>query len=94
MKKIALIAATASMLMLSACGQPITYQDKEYPTYGLFNETSSKSDKMCYETSIGNVIWSIILIETIIAPVYFIGFSLYNPVGPKGPNGECGIDVE
>lgn len=92
MKK-TIAAAVAMSLMLSACGRPIQHEGKEYPTYGLFNETSKRSDKMCYETSIGNVVWSIILVETIVAPVYFIGFSLFNPVGPKGPNGECGIDA-
>lgn len=90
MKRI--IAAILIATMLSACGQPLNYGGKEYPTYGLINADNSKSDKMCYEISVGNVIWSILLVETIVAPIYFIGFSIQNPVGPKGPNG-CGIDA-
>ena len=90
MKRI--IAAVLIATMLSACGSPITHQGKHYPTYGLFNENSSKSANMCYEISVGNVVWSIILVETIVFPIYFIGFSLFNPIGPKGPNG-CGIDA-
>lgn len=85
------IAMILIACMLTACGQPINYGGKEYPTYGLFNQDTAKSNKMCYEVSVGNVIWGIILIETIVAPVYFVGWSLWNPVGPKGPNG-CGID--
>ena len=92
MKKIFSSIAIMSLLTLSSCGKPIDYNGKHYPTYGLFNEDDSKSDKMCYKISVGNVIWSIFGIETVIMPVYFIGFSLYNPVGPKSPDGKCGID--
>lgn len=90
-KSIAAVAALS--LMLAGCGRPIQHEGKEYPTYGFLNEDSSRSKNMCYEVSIGNVFWSVILVETIVAPVYFIGFSLFNPVGPKGADGECGIDA-
>ena len=33
---------------------------------------------------VGNVVWSVLLVETVIAPIYFLGFSLFEPVGPKG----------
>lgn len=92
MKKTFAFVAAASM-MLAACGQPIDYQGKHYPTHGVFNEDAAKSKDMCYEVSVGNVVWSIILIETIVMPIYFIGWSLWNPVGPKSANGECGIDA-
>lgn len=91
-KSIAILAAAA--LMLASCGQPLTYQGKEYPTHGLLNEDSSKSNNMCYELSVGNLILSIVLVETIVAPVYFLGFSLFNPVGPKDPVKGCGIDAQ
>ena len=89
--------AVAAAITLAGCGSPavITTVDgkaKEYPTYGWFNWNTSMSEKVCYDVSVGNVVWSIILIETVIAPVYFIGFSLFNPIGPK-IDGKCGIDV-
>jgi hypothetical protein len=90
MKK--LIASALIVSLLAGCGHPLQVANKEYPTYGLFNTDSSKSDKMCYEVSVGNVVWSIILIETIVAPVYFVGWSLFNPVHPKPESGKCGID--
>ena len=83
----------ASCLSLAACGHPIDVNGKHYPTYGIINADSSKSKDMCYEVSVGNVVWSVILVETVIFPIYFIGFSLFNPVGPKGANGACGIDA-
>ena len=52
-------------------------------TYGIFTQQSKQNPNIEYEIVIGNIIWSIILIETIIAPIYFIGFSLYQPVSPK-----------
>jgi len=90
MKKI--LVATLIATMLVGCGEPLTVGNKTYPTYGLFNENSSKSDKMCYEVSVGNVVWSIIGIENIIMPVYFVGFSIYNPIGLKDAAGKCGIN--
>lgn len=91
MKKIITTALIAAAL--SACGTPMDYAGKHYPTYGLFNKDTTKSEKMCYDVSVGNVIWSIILIETVVMPVYFVGWSLWEPVGPKGAAG-CGIDAK
>ena len=92
MKRI--IAAVMIAVMLTACGHPaditINGTTKEYPTYGIVNRDTSMSPNVCYELSIGNVIWSILLVETVIAPIYFIGFSIYNPIRPKGPDG-CGL---
>lgn len=81
-------------LMLSACGQPLQVADKTYPTYGFINEDSAKSEKMCYEVSFGNIFWGLFLVETLVAPVYFFGFSLFNPVSAKGADGKCGIDSQ
>lgn len=91
MKKI--IASLLIATLLSACGHPMDYNGKHYPTVGLFND-ENKSKNMCYEVSAGNVVWSILLVETIVAPIYFVGFSIMNPVGPKGENGQCGIDAK
>lgn len=54
-----------------------------YDTYGFFNKNSKENPNIQYEIILGNVIWACILSGSIIFPVYFIGFSLYEPVGPK-----------
>ena len=91
MKKV--IAAVLVASMLSACGNPAVLGGKEYPTYGLINEGTSKSEKVCYEAVFGNVVWSVLLIETVIMPVYFVGWSLWEPVSLK-KDGKCGVDAE
>ena len=55
----------------------------DYDTYGLLNKDDYKDDNIKYRLSYGNLIWSFIFVETIIAPVYFIGFSLYEPICKK-----------
>lgn len=84
----------AGCLFLAGCGRPLTIQKDgksvTYPTYGILNEGSSRSRNVCYQVSVGNIVWSIILIESIVFPVYFIGFSLYNPTRlKKSPDDDC-----
>jgi hypothetical protein len=89
MKRIIAVSLIAASLV--GCGQPAWIGGKKYDTYGLFNESTHKNPNIAYEVSIGNVVWSIILVETIVFPVYFVGFSLFNPVGPKGDASQNGV---
>lgn len=73
------VLACALALAVVDCGNPIQACGKTYPTYGLFNSELADPD-VKYTIIPGNVVWSIILVETIFAPVYFVGFSLYEPV--------------
>lgn len=81
MNRVILLAAAVA---LSGCADNKWIGGKEYGTYGLLNEGSMKSDKVEYRLVAGNVIWSVILCETVFAPIYFIGFSIYEPVGVAG----------
>jgi hypothetical protein len=78
-----LVAALATTLMLSACGNDKTINGKNYDTYGVFNEESQKDPAILYEVSAGSVIWAIILCETIVFPVYIVGWDLWQPVRAK-----------
>ena len=89
MKRI--IAVSLAAALLAGCGQPAWIGGKQYDTYGFFNESTKKNPNIRYEVSVGNVVWSIVLIESIVFPVYFIGFSLFNPVGLKGDNSQNGV---
>ena len=61
MKRTIAIVVVLSFL-LAGCGKPQYLgqgqEQKYYPTYGLFNDGSSKSKNVCYEISVGNVIFT------------------------------------
>ena len=84
--------ALLACLLLSACGRPQYLGGTHYETYGLLNESTWRAKNVCYEASAGNIILSIVFIETIIFPVYFVGFSLFNPVRLKrDANDDCSV---
>ena len=82
MKKIIAIALMA--ITLTGCGNSAKIDGKRYATYGLLNKDDNRNEKIEYRLITGNVIWAVVLCETIVAPIYFIGFSLYEPVGVAG----------
>jgi len=86
MKKTIAIFLTAMFLFsfVAGCGDNKVIDGKEYTTYGFLNKSEKRNPNVQYELIVGNVIWGILLVETIIAPVYFFGFSLYEPVGKRG----------
>jgi hypothetical protein len=87
MKKfIATFVLTAFTFLTVGCGQPKTIDGVTYDTYGFMNADTKKNPKIKYEISTGNVIWSVILFSSVVAPVYFIGFSLYNPIALNDNN--------
>ena len=43
-------------------------------------DSSTKNENIRYEVSVGNVVLSIIFSETIVAPVVFTGWYLFEPV--------------
>jgi hypothetical protein len=80
--KAVLVAVILSMLLVG-CGQERTINGKLYPTYGVFNSDDNKDPEIRYQVIVGNLIWSVLLCETIVVPIYFFGFSLFEPVGLK-----------
>lgn len=79
-----MIAITlCAALALSGCARPKVIGGVEYRPYGLMNADQRKNSRVEYDVVWGNVVWACILSETLIAPIYFFGFSLFEPVGPK-----------
>ena len=92
MKKIIALAVAASIALTGCADSKSLTVDgvrKNYPTYGWINASEMKSDKVCYAVSTENVILSILLIETLVFPVYFVGFDLYEPIRVKPEDGNC-----
>ncbi len=75
------IAVLLAATILMGCGSNMVIDGKEYETYGLFNKEEVRSSSVKYKLITGNVVWSIVLCSSIIVPVYFFGFSLYEPIG-------------
>lgn len=68
------------LLFLSGCADTKHIEGTTYDTYGLINKDEVRNDAIKYRLVWGNVAWSVVLCETIVAPIYFIGFSMYEPV--------------
>jgi len=79
------VALVCALLVVTTvgCGNTMVVKNVEYDTYGLLNEDEKKNPEIEYRVIWGNVFWGIVLSETIIAPIYFFGYSLFEPVGEK-----------
>jgi hypothetical protein len=58
-----------------------TKTEKIVTPFGLINEYDQRNNDVAYKINVGNIIWSVIAIETIIVPVILIGWQLYEPIG-------------
>ncbi len=79
-----LMASMMIILMLvfafAGCADTKYIDGVKYNYYGLFNKDSQKNPDIEYRVVLGNVVWGIILVETVIAPVIIAGWFLWEPV--------------
>ena len=71
------------VLVSGGCSDTKVIDGIEYDTYGILYVEDKKNPDIEYKVCWGNVVLGIILVETIIAPIYFFGFDMYEPVGKK-----------
>jgi len=98
MKILKIILSIILIISITGCANRKTIKSSEngvsvtrtYIPYGLF-DPEDQNPNIQYRVSIGNVVWSILLFETVIAPVVLFGWYLYEPVGPKVPNDMRGV---
>jgi len=67
-------------VIMTGCSDSKILNGKLVETYGLINESKVKVENVQYKLCVGNFIWGILLVETLIAPIYFFGFDIYEPV--------------
>lgn len=81
MKK--LIVFAFSILLLSSCSHQETFKTESGPViaegYGIANEEAKKIPTVVYSISAVNVILAILFCETIVVPIYVVGWELYEP---------------
>ena len=80
MKTIIILVCVFFLLFTIACGNNKIINGKEYETYGLINKDEVRNPNIKYKPIWGNIIWGCVLAETIIAPIYFFGFSMFEPI--------------
>jgi hypothetical protein len=86
MKKFIIILVLIASLFATGCADKKVINGKVYKPYGLVTKKEIKDPNIEYEIVYGNVVWGIILSESIVAPLYFVSFSLWEPVGLKNVN--------
>ncbi len=89
MRQIILFAVVAAIL-LTSCADEKTFRKSDgteftAEPYGWMN-TSKKVPGVKYDVNPGNIVWSIVLGETVFAPVLFTGLALWEPVSYEEPN--------
>ena len=85
MKKILVIIISCCLLFASCANSKTFTIDDKYVTvqpYGWMNK-SEKNENVNYRICTGNIVWSVILSETIIAPILLTGLGLYEPESVK-----------
>ena len=81
-KQLCIIIAVVFMVVfsLSGCGSSKVIDGVEYDTQGLISWViGPPNPEIKYKPIWGNIIWGCILFETIIGPIYFFGFSMFEP---------------
>ncbi|GEM_PF-1205882 len=79
----ALIIILSLSIVLSGCGNNKVIDGVKYGRFGLVNKDDKMNPDIQYEVIWGNVFLSFVLLETVVGPFYFLGFDLFEPVGPK-----------
>jgi len=88
MKYLSLIVACVLALTLTACGEAKTINGTHYDTIGVAHVLDGTRDPCIqYQVSVGNVFWSVVLFETVVVPIYFVGWDIMNPISAK----ECSL---
>lgn len=81
------IYALLAAVLLSSCADSkkirINGKDVVVEPYGWMDEDEFKNDSVIYRVNTGNVVLSVIGVETVFLPIVLTGKYLYEPVGKK-----------
>jgi hypothetical protein len=71
-------------VLLAACGEPMKSGGKTYECYGIaddFARNPRQDPEVRYEMESWNWLWVALTLETVIVPIYIVGWQVYCPVG-------------
>lgn len=66
-----------AIIALSSCADSKTFERAD---------GTKKIEGVTYEACIGNIVWDVIAVETIVIPIWLTGWELYEPVSFVEPN--------
>lgn len=80
-----------AIIALSSCADSKTFERADgtkfvAEPYGWANYQTKKIEGVTYEACIGNIVWGVIAVETIVIPIWLTGRELYEPVSFVEPN--------
>ena len=70
-------------LLFMGCADNKTMHGMEFETYGIVNKNEIRDECVKYKVSVGNMVWSVLTLQTLILPIYFVGYSLWEPESYK-----------
>lgn len=65
------------------CSRDKTLEGKTYIPYGLATKEQHQNPNVAYRVRVLNIILAVILVETIIVPIYIVGWDLWEPYDLK-----------
>ena len=80
---VAIVAALTAATAFSGCAQEKDINGTTYKPYGIENQATNQSPNINYEISAGSVIVGVLTLETLVFPIYIIGWDLWEPVCVK-----------
>ena len=94
MKKFSLILTMLAItIMTVGCAEPKTINGATYQPAGWM-EGYEKDPCVKYRVNGENIFWSVILVETIFAPILITGQELWEPIGWNSGKSECNVKAE
>ena len=81
--KTTIIVLTLITSLIWSCASNLYTEGNVYKQYGLFNQNKQKDEKVEYRLVWENIVWGTVFFKTIAAPIYFFGFSLWEPIRVK-----------
>lgn len=83
---IAIFMCLILLTFIAGCGNPRTVDGITYDTWGLINKGEKHNPQIRYRANIPSIILAVLFVETIVVPIYVIGFNFMEPVGAINPN--------
>jgi hypothetical protein len=92
MKRFTMIMMMFVVLFTTSCADSLKVDGKTYRPYGFMDEEEFKDPNVVYKPHAPNIVGAIIFSETLIFPIYVLGWEFYEPVGLKNDRTEVSND--